>query len=108
MTADPENRRPNILLAKQKDQTWSISYRIGNSSATGFEHNTFDRVLIVLALHEMPRNLRLSALREAARVCRPGGRVIAVEHASPAKQLGLCEDGDPSGSLSSSETIWRI
>jgi len=38
-------------------------------------------VLITLALHEMPRQLRMSILLEAERVCRPSGRVIAIEHA---------------------------
>jgi len=34
-------------------------------------------------LHEMPRELRLRVLREAARICRTDGRVVAIEHGRP-------------------------
>lgn len=70
-----------ITTAKRKDPTGLLEYRVGNACDTGFEPESFDRVLITLALHEMPRKLRISILQEAKRVCRPDGRVIAVEHA---------------------------
>jgi demethylmenaquinone methyltransferase/2-methoxy-6-polyprenyl-1,4-benzoquinol methylase len=74
-----------LARARRKDRSGTIDYRLGNASDTGFEDDAFDRVLITLALHEMPRKLRLSVLREAARVCRPTGRVIAIEHAPMTK-----------------------
>ena len=40
-------------------------------------------VLIALALHEMPRSIRLAVLREARRLCAPEGRVLAIEHGRP-------------------------
>ena len=70
-----------ITTAKQKDLTGLLDYRVGNACDTGFEPESFDRVLITLALHEMPRKLRMSILQEAKRVCRPDGYVIAIEHA---------------------------
>jgi len=70
-----------ITTAKWKDRTGLVDYQVGDVCDTGFEPKSFDRVLITLALHEMPRQLRMSILREAARVCRPSGRVIAIEHA---------------------------
>ena len=70
-----------IATAKQKDKSGLIDFRIGNASDTGFGESAFDRVLITGALHEMPRQLRLEVLREATRVCCPGGRVIAIEPA---------------------------
>ena len=70
-----------IATARRKDRRGLVDHRIGNASETGFEPDTFDRVVIALALHEMPRELRISTLREAARVCRTSGRVVAVEHA---------------------------
>lgn len=76
-----------IATAKRKDRTGLVDYRVGNASDTGFGPGAFDRVLITLALHEMPRELRISILREAARVCRPGGRLIAIEHALPSSLL---------------------
>ncbi len=71
-----------IATARRKDRTGLVDYRVGDASDTSFGSRSFDRVLITLALHEMPRKLRLAILREAARVCRPGGRVIAIEHAA--------------------------
>ena len=70
-----------IATARRKDRTGLVDYRVGDASDTSFGSRSFDRVLITLALHEMPRRQRLSILREAARVCRPAGRVVAIEHA---------------------------
>jgi ubiquinone/menaquinone biosynthesis C-methylase UbiE len=76
-----------IATARRKDRMGLVDYRVGNASDTGLASQAFDRVLITLALHEMPRQLRGSILREAARVCRPSGRVIAIEHALPSSRL---------------------
>jgi ubiquinone/menaquinone biosynthesis C-methylase UbiE len=76
-----------IARAKRKDCQGLVDYRVGNASDTGFGPRTFDRVLITLALHEIPRQLRVAILREAARVCRPSGRVIAIEHAPASSRL---------------------
>ena len=70
-----------ITTAKRKAPTGLLDYRVGNACDTGLETESFDRVLITLALHEMPRKLRMSILQEAKRVCRPDGYVIAIEHA---------------------------
>ncbi|MBN1217855.1 MAG: class I SAM-dependent methyltransferase [Anaerolineae bacterium] len=70
-----------ISTAKQKDKSGSIDFCVGNAAQTGLAANSFDRVLITLALHEMPYSLRLKVLREARRVCKPNGRVVAIEHA---------------------------
>jgi len=72
-----------IATAKRKDRTGLVDYRAGDACDTGLGPKSFDRVVITLALHEMPRQRRMSILREGARVCRPGGRVIAIEHAPP-------------------------
>jgi ubiquinone/menaquinone biosynthesis C-methylase UbiE len=70
-----------ISIAKRKDATDSIGFCVGNASQTGLGSDNFDRVVITLALHEMPHSLRLAVLKEARRVCKPEGRVIAIEHA---------------------------
>jgi ubiquinone/menaquinone biosynthesis C-methylase UbiE len=76
-----------IATAKRKSRQGLVDYRVGNATDTGFAPGSFDRVLITLALHEMPRPLRAAILREAARVCRPNGRVIAIEHAPLSSRL---------------------
>ena len=70
-----------ISIAKRKDATGSIGFCVGNAAQTGLGSDSFDRVVITLALHEMPHSLRLAVLGEARRVCKPEGRVIAIEHA---------------------------
>lgn len=70
-----------VATARRKGASLPIDYRVGDASDTGLPTAHFDRVLVCLALHEMPRALRLAVLREAARLCKPEGRVLAVEHA---------------------------
>ena len=71
--------RAQIARARRKDVHGRIDYRLSNAAVTGFADASFDRVLIVGALHEMPRGLRLAVLAEARRVCRTDGRFLAVE-----------------------------
>jgi ubiquinone/menaquinone biosynthesis C-methylase UbiE len=75
--------RGQIARARARDPSGRIDYRIANAAETGLPGAGFDRVVIGLALHEMPRELRLRVLREAARICRPDGRVVAIEHGRP-------------------------
>lgn len=72
-----------IARARRRTPGGEIEFRRGNAADTGLEAGGFDRVVITLALHEMPRSLRLSVLSEAKRLCRPAGRVIAIEHGRP-------------------------
>jgi ubiquinone/menaquinone biosynthesis C-methylase UbiE len=72
-----------IATARRKDPDGRIDYRVGDATSTGLSGASFDRVLITLALHEMPRDVRLAVLREARRLCKPDGLVIAIEHGRP-------------------------
>ena len=76
-----------LARARRKDPAGRIDYHVGDASATGLPEAHFDRVLITLALHEMPRSLRLAVLKEARRLCAPEGRVLAVEHGRPRGKL---------------------
>ena len=71
--------RAQLARARRKDPTRRIEYRLSNAANTGLESASFDRVLIVGALHEMPRDLRHAVLVEARRLCRDDGRFLAVE-----------------------------
>jgi ubiquinone/menaquinone biosynthesis C-methylase UbiE len=72
-----------IARARRKDPEGRIDFRVGDASSTGLEGASFDRVLITLALHEMPRDARLAVVCEARRLCKPDGLVIAIEHGRP-------------------------
>lgn len=45
-----------------------------------YETGSFDTVVVFLLLHEMPPEARRNTLREAARVLRPGGRLMVAEY----------------------------
>ncbi|MAE97310.1 MAG: hypothetical protein CL910_21880 [Deltaproteobacteria bacterium] len=73
-----------IARARRKNPGPEITYTLGNACRTELRSGSFDRVLIALALHEMPRPTRLAVLCEARRLCAPEGRVLAIEHGRPA------------------------
>jgi ubiquinone/menaquinone biosynthesis C-methylase UbiE len=56
-----------------------------NSTALEFPDAQYDRVLLFFLLHELPQEVRESTVREALRVVKPGGTVLIVDYAQPAK-----------------------
>lgn len=75
--------RGQLRTARTKNRGRPVAYLRADATATPLPDAAFDRVYIVLALHEMTRETRLAVLAEARRVCRPEGRVLAVEHGRP-------------------------
>lgn len=55
-----------------------IDLRRGDAQALEFDDESFDTVVITLALCTIPDDR--AAVREACRVLRPGGRLVLVEH----------------------------
>ncbi|MEN8181337.1 MAG: methyltransferase domain-containing protein [Myxococcota bacterium] len=76
-----------IARARRKLRKAQVTYILGDAARTGLPTESYDRVLIGLALHEMPCSTRLAVLREARRLCAPEGRVLAIEHGRPATRL---------------------
>lgn len=75
--------RGQLARARRKTPGSAVRYVLGDARRTELPGAGFDRVLIGLALHEMTRETRLAVLREARRLCAPGGRVLAIEHGRP-------------------------
>ncbi len=71
--------RAQLSRARRKDATGRIVYRLGNAAETGLDSERFDRVMLVGALHEMPRGLREEVLREARRLTRSDGYLLVFE-----------------------------
>lgn len=63
-----------------------VTYAAGDATDLPFENNEFDCVTIAFGLRNMPD--RLKALREMARVVRPGGKVVCLEMTFP-RNLGM-------------------
>jgi len=75
-----------IARARRKLADKGVDFLLRDAAATGLPDESYDRVLIGLALHEMPRMTRLAELREARRLCAPDGRVLVIEHGRPASR----------------------
>jgi len=56
-----------------------------DSTAMEFADATFDRVVLFFLLHEQPQEAREQTVREALRVLKPGGTILILDYAPPAK-----------------------
>lgn len=61
----------------------TIRYVQGSAFELPFDGDTFEGVLLLLALHEHSESERLAMLSEAKRVLAPSGRLILAEYAPP-------------------------
>ena len=70
-----------IELAQQKAAAASsdVRFQTGVAEDLPFPDGTYDAVLSSLMLHHLPDDLKPRALKEVARVLRPGGRLFAVD-----------------------------
>ena len=55
-----------------------------NSAKLEFADAYFDQVLLFFLLHEQPKDVREKTMQEAARVLKPGGRLVVVDYSKPA------------------------
>ena len=55
-----------------------------DSSELEFADEFFDQVLVFFLLHEQPKDVREKTMQEAARVLKPGGRLVVVDYSKPA------------------------
>lgn len=68
-----------------------VPLAVMDAEALGFPAAIFDTVVDAMALCTFPDPVR--ALREMARVCRPGGRILLVEHGRSSRDaLGRWQD----------------
>lgn len=62
-----------------------VAFQSGIVEALPFPDARFDAVVGTLMLHHLPGPVRQQSAREMRRVLRPGGRVLAVDFATPAR-----------------------
>ena len=73
------NRKASVAGADVELQTAVVE-------ALPFADASFDVVLSSLMLHHLPRAVREDCAREMRRVLKPGGRILVVDFATPARE----------------------
>ena len=63
-----------------------VTFHTGIVEALPFPDAQFDAVVSTLMLHHLPRPIRQQCAREMRRVLKPGGRVLAVDFTTPARE----------------------
>lgn len=70
-------------VARRKHAGADLELVESDTTVVPVRDEAFDLSCIAFGLHEMPPAIRARTLREMARVTRPGGKVVIVDHALP-------------------------
>jgi ubiquinone/menaquinone biosynthesis C-methylase UbiE len=60
-----------------------VTFHHRDSTSLAFDSGTFDQVVVFFLLHEQPDEVKARTLREAARVLKPGGKLILADYHRP-------------------------
>jgi ubiquinone/menaquinone biosynthesis C-methylase UbiE len=69
--------------ARRKKYSCPVGFVEGDVTGTAFDSDSFDKVFITHAIHEMYREDRLKTLEEARRVLKQNGQVVVLEIDNP-------------------------
>ena len=72
-----------LKIAKKKEYSCPTQFIEGDVTSAEFDDDSFDKVFITHAIHEMHRESRLKTLQEAKRLLKPLGQVIVLEIDNP-------------------------
>jgi ubiquinone/menaquinone biosynthesis C-methylase UbiE len=72
-----------LQRARRKQYSCPTEFVEGDVTATTFDGDSFDKVFVAHAIHEMYREDRLKTLQEARRVLKQNGQVIVLEIDNP-------------------------
>jgi ubiquinone/menaquinone biosynthesis C-methylase UbiE len=87
---DASSEMIELATSKASHAGADVAFRPAAAERLPFPDASFDVVLSTLMLHHLPAPLRRECVREALRVLRPGGRMLAVDFSTPsAKSPGL-------------------
>ncbi|MBW8770936.1 MAG: methyltransferase domain-containing protein [Gemmatimonadetes bacterium] len=92
-TVDGVDASPDMIALATRKATRAgaaVTFRVGTAERLPYPDASFDAVMATLMLHHLPAPLRRDFAREALRVLRPGGRILAVDFsAASAQSAGL-------------------
>jgi len=69
--------------AAQNTRGLDLSFLIADAGRIPLKSQSFDRIVAILALHEMPTPVRRESIEECFRILRPRGEMVAVEFRKP-------------------------
>jgi ubiquinone/menaquinone biosynthesis C-methylase UbiE len=70
------------LVETNQDHLVTLTQQNANH-LSAYDDNSMDQVLFFFLLHEIPLDVRIKAVEEAFRVCKPGGKVFFVDYHQP-------------------------
>ncbi|MGD9255630.1 MAG: rhodoquinone biosynthesis methyltransferase RquA [Chromatiales bacterium] len=71
-------------LQRKLDGSEQVRLFCSNSEDLEFAENaSYEQVILFFLLHELPEETRLSTLKEALRVLKPGGKLLVVDYHKP-------------------------
>jgi ubiquinone/menaquinone biosynthesis C-methylase UbiE len=78
----------DLAARKAARERADVRFETAAAERLPFPEATFDAVLATLMLHHLPAPVRRECAREALRVLKPGGRMLAVDFSRPSPRKG--------------------
>jgi demethylmenaquinone methyltransferase/2-methoxy-6-polyprenyl-1,4-benzoquinol methylase len=76
-----------LRVAREHNKYSRVTFDVGDAAHMPYEDDQFDVSCVSFALHDMPRSIGESVVKEMARVTKANGIIIIVDYAVPAKNL---------------------
>ena len=76
-----------IAQAQKKDIYPNLKFIVMDANNLQFNNESFDKIIISAALHEMDKKQRLNVLSEVHRVLKKDGQFLIFEHHEPSKPI---------------------
>jgi len=72
-----------LKIAKSKNGKFPVAFIQGDAAELPFEKETFDIAVVSFALHDMPFEIRVQALKEINRVMKRKATLVIMDYAKP-------------------------
>lgn len=108
---DQSNNSPDATLANAAAEGVAdrVQVETGDITKLPFADASFDAIISMIVLHNIPtRDGRDQALRELARVLKPGGRMVIYDLLHTARYAQVLRDAGMKVEVLSHETLWLL